>query len=542
MPTSCPSLFAAHLAAFRRTLGASSIAGLCLMSGPLPVTAAQVTTAWSVAQGSPAVALDAFNNVFTASFSQNLGSEVQVTKHDANGNFLWTSSFDQTDSTKWENQPFLATDSQGDVVVSTTLMSGFSNPVSAASVVMKFASDGSFVWRQVYESAFDGSYTRRCLVDEFDRIYAIGLGPGPFGFTFKVKKFDTDGSTIWTYNDGDGIGAPIHAKFAPNGDLLLIGSGTVGSINGYARITSNGQKVWSLAGVPSLTIGDAASDSAGNTYVVHGEFVVSNAGTVIKKLDPTGNLLWEHVYGGTGFRVAVGQDQMPVVCGFPNTGTGGAYFFKVDQSGNSLWTNPDADGPHNLLLHAQLEVDASGDAYLAAGTLFDMAVCKVHQDGSSAWTKTHPGGFARAIALGKQVGSVFVVGGQTVRFDDAEEGQWLNLHQGSPGLVQSQLDGEGSWQQGGRLDVLLTQAPPSTPGLHVFGASNLSLPLFGTTLVPAPDALVPFSTDLVGRQSFSFLVHNPVLSGTQFWLQSWTLDAITPLAFRASNAMRCTAP
>jgi hypothetical protein len=519
-----------------------ALAGLALAVGVSNPASAQVTTAWSVPAGSPAIALDAFNNVFTATYSQNLGTEVQVTKRDANGNFLWTSFFDQTDNTKWENVPFLATDSQGNVIVSTTLMSGFSNPVNAASVVMKFAADGTFLWRQVYENSFDGSYTRRCLVDEFDQIYVVGVGPGPFGFTSKVKKFAPDGTTVWTYNDADGIGAAFHAKFAPNGDLLLIGRGIIGSINGYARINRNGQKIWSLAGVQSLTIGDAASDSFGNTYVVHGEYVAGNPGTVVKKLDPSGALLWQQVYPGTGFRVVVGPDQMPVVCGFPNSSSPGAFFFKVDPSGNPVWTNPDADGPLGLLLHAQMEVDASGDTYLAAGTLFEMAVCKVNRDGSSAWTKTNSGGYAMAMALGRQTGSVFVVGGQTARFDDAGEGQWLNLFQGLAGAAQSQLDGEGRWQQGSSLDALLTLAPPLAAGLHVLGASNLSLPLLGGTLVPAPDALLPYVTDPAGRTALSFQVNNPVVSGSQFWLQSWTVDATAPQLVGASNALRCTAP
>jgi hypothetical protein len=537
-----PSNHAARVSAPRSLFAPAALAGLALATGLSSASPAQVSTAWSVPQGSPAVALDAFNNVFTASYSQNLGSEVEITKRDVNGNFLWTSSFDQTDNTKWENQPFLATDSQGNVIVSTTLMSGFSNPVNAASVVMKFSPTGTFLWRQVYENAFDGSYTRRCLVDEFDQIYVVGVGPGPFGFTSKVKKFAPDGSTLWTYNDSDGIGAAFHAKFAPNGDLLIIGRGTIGSINGYARITRNGQKVWSLAGVQSLTVGDAASDSAGNTYVVHGEFVVSNAGTVIKKLDPSGSLLWQQTYPGTGFRVVVGPDQQPVVCGFPNTGSGGAYFFKVDQSGNPVWTNPNADGPLALLLHAQMEVDASGDTYLAAGTLFEMAICKVNRDGSSAWTKTHPGSYAFAMALGKQLGSVFVVGGQTARFDDAAEGQWLNLHNGLPGLAQSQLDAEGPWQQGGQLHVRLSLAPAAAAGLHIFGASSLFLPLLGGTLVPAPDAFLSYTTDAVGQTGFVFQANNPVVSGTQFWMQSWTIDANAPQLVGASNALRCTAP
>jgi hypothetical protein len=48
-----------------------------------------------------------------------------------------------------------------------------------------------------------------------------------------------------------------------------------------------------------------------------------------------------------------------------------------------------------------------------------MAVCKVNNDGSSAWTGTVPGGYANAIALGAGDASVFVVGGTTARLRNA---------------------------------------------------------------------------------------------------------------------------
>ena len=92
---------------------------------------------------------------------------------------LWVASFDQTSTTAWERASWVATDSTGNAIVCGTLMSGYSNPVEAASIVMKFDPNGAIAWRRVYESSFDGSSVRKCLVDASDNVYVLGMGSGP---------------------------------------------------------------------------------------------------------------------------------------------------------------------------------------------------------------------------------------------------------------------------------------------------------------------------------------------------------------------------
>ena len=65
----------------------------------------------------------------------------------ANGTMLWVAAFDQTSTTAWERASWVATDSAGNAIVCGTLMSGYSNPVEAASIVMKFAPNGAMAWR-----------------------------------------------------------------------------------------------------------------------------------------------------------------------------------------------------------------------------------------------------------------------------------------------------------------------------------------------------------------------------------------------------------
>ena len=368
------------------------------------------------------IAVDAADNVYTLDYVYALGAEMILTKRDASGALVWERSFDQTDPTKWERASWVATDSRGNVIVCGTYMSGYSNPVEAASIVMKFDPDGNLRWRNVYENSFDGSSVKKCLVDASDNIYVLGMGSGPAGYVTKVKKFAPNGTAQWSYFDSAGIGAAVNFKFTPDGFITITGRSIFGSVNGYAKIDLSGNAVWSYPGVFSLTVGDCDGDAFGNTYLVHGEYV-TNGGTVIKKVGPSGALIWENMYGIAGLRVEVGSDNRPVVSGFPNPNTAGAAFIKVDENGGLVWSNLDADGPLMLLLHAQMLLDGANNAYLAAGTLFEMAVCKVNSDGTSAWTQTVAGsGHADAIVLGDNDNSVFVVGGVTARISQGGGG------------------------------------------------------------------------------------------------------------------------
>ena len=372
-------------------------------------TNAQVNVQWVQNTAGVSIAVDANNNVYTVYYEYNPAGDIFLTKRNSDGNFIWQATFDQTDNTKWEKATWVATDNLGNVVVSGTLMSGYSNPVEAASILMKFDSDGNLLWRNVYETSFDGSYTKKCLVDVNNNIYVLGMGSGTPGFVTKVKKFASDGTALWTFFDANGIGAPINFKFTPDDAIVITGRAIFGSINGYAKIDLDGNHIWSFPGVNSLTIGDAEGDEFGNTYLVHGEYVM-NGGTELKKISPTGSLIWSNVFSLAGFRVEVGSDNQPVVCGFPNPNSFGSSFIKVDASGNLVWSNPDADSTFALMLHAKLIMDGENNTYLAAGTLSEMAVCKVNNDGSSAWTVTMPGSYANDVVLGND-NNVYVVGG-----------------------------------------------------------------------------------------------------------------------------------
>lgn len=382
------------------------------------ISMGQANVAWNAPLGGVSIALDKFNNNYTVNWDYNPAGDITLTKRNAAGTLIWQSGFNNTDNTRHEVATWVATDPSGNIIVTGTSRSGYSNPVNAASIVMKFDSAGVLLWRNVYENSFDGSSTKKCIVDASGNIYVLGLGIGANGMVTKVKKFSSAGVALWSYFDTHGIGAPLNIKFTPDNKILLTGRSITGSMNGYSKITKGGAHVWSLGGVGSVITGDAAGDAFGNTYLVSGSAPVSG-GTVLRKLNGSGVLQWQQTYNSIGaYRVEVGTDNMPVMCGFPNPGNGGAAFLKADQNGVMLWQNLNADGANNFLMHAQLMLDQYNHAYLAAGILTGMGVCKVNNDGTSAWDIVTSGSYSNGFVMGSDY-AVYVVGGATARINQA---------------------------------------------------------------------------------------------------------------------------
>jgi len=378
---------------------------------------AQVNLSWVNYPGGVSVAADASNNVYTVNWDYNPAGDITLTKRDAVGNILWEKAYNNSNNTLHEVATWVETDNQGNILVSGTIRSGYSNPVNAASLLMKFDPSGNLLWRKVYENDYDGSSTKKCLIDEDDNIYVLGFGSSGTAMTTKIKKFGSNGEALWTYFDNAGIGAPVNFKFTPNQGIIIVARAIYGSINGYAKIDLEGNVIWSLPGVNSLTMGDAAGDNEGNSYIINDNYGAANPGSAIKKLSPDGALIWEKVNTMAGFRIEIGSDNHPVISGYPNSGTPGAAFMKYDNLGNMLWENLDADGAgFALLAHSQMRLDGMNAAYLVAGTMFEMAVCKVRSDGSTSWiATTSGGGYGYAIDFGTD-NSIFLVGGSTAKF------------------------------------------------------------------------------------------------------------------------------
>ena len=140
---------------FSGSLGPCSVAWMALflnlLLSPVPGHA-QVTADWTQGPGGVAVAGDGLGNVYTTRYDMNPAGDIQLIKHNSSGVEQWQAGYDQTDPTKWEQATWVTCDPSGNAIVCGTLKSGTSNPVTAASILMKFSPAGSLLWRVVYDS------------------------------------------------------------------------------------------------------------------------------------------------------------------------------------------------------------------------------------------------------------------------------------------------------------------------------------------------------------------------------------------------------
>lgn len=380
------------------------------------ITQAQVVVDWFNFPGGVGIAVDLADNSYSANWDYNPAGDITLTKRDAAGTILWEESYDNTDPDRHEVATWVEIDNAGNILVSGTIRSGFSNPVNAASLLMKFSPTGALLWRVVYENSFDGSSTKKCLVDAQDNIYVLGLGIGPNGMVTKVKKFNTSGVSLWNYFDS-GNGAPVTFKFSRDNNIVISHRSITGILNGFSKIDTNGNNIWSLSGISSDYVGDIAGDFLGNSYIING----INQGSELKKISSTGTVIWSETNAVIGNKVEVGTDNNPVVGGYP-LGSFGVVVLKYDSDGNLLWENLDADGPSlSLLALAPMRLDNFNNVYVAGSTMSEMGVCSVSNDGTSAWAITTPSGYPVWFVFGVDY-SIYVVGGTTAKLTQSALG------------------------------------------------------------------------------------------------------------------------
>lgn len=240
---------------------------LCALTLAIPAAMAQTLT-WSVPPRGVAIAADAAENVFTADWEYAPAGDIVLTKTAPNGVTLFSVRHDNIDSSRHEMATWVDTDSAGGAYVSGTIRSGYSNPVNANALLMRFAADGTLRWRLVLGTDFDGGSTVKVLRDEADNAYVLGIGPTPSGLRARIHKVSPTGQLLWTWFDFAGIGSPVNLKWGANGNLVVAARAVTGLLGGAAQVDRNGQGTILLTSIPAYAGIDATADTSGRMIVV----------------------------------------------------------------------------------------------------------------------------------------------------------------------------------------------------------------------------------------------------------------------------------
>ena len=355
----------------------------------------------------------------------------------------------------------IAVDSSGNVYIS-----GQTRPVGDYDCfVAKYNSSGVLQWqRSLGGNSSDYGYS--VAVDSSGNVYVVGM----------------------TFSTGPGVGAILIAKFNSSGTLQWRRTlGGSGSDYGYG----------------------IAVDSSGNSYVTGyttgGGY--GNDDIITAKYDTNGNIQWQRILGGTGNdgADAIAVDSSGNAYVFAHTESAGAGNYdmlvaKYNSSGSIQWQKTVGTGPGILEWSQGIEVDSSGNIYLAGYTIgsgvgagsYDFLITKLNSSGAFQWSRTLGGSsldYGRAIAVDSS-GNVYVTGetastgtgmyeGLIVKYDSSGTLQWQRIFYGSQNeyLNGIGVDNSGNVYVGGRTassgegdqEFLIAKLPDDGTGTGTYG-------------------------------------------------------------------------
>ena len=430
----------------------TSFAFLVIISSP-----AQIQQAWvakynnGITNGNHQavkMALDSAGNIYVTGFSQNTNGNLDYAtiKYAPNGNQVWASRFDSTNTTT-AKPANLVLDSQGDVIV------------TGSAITVKYNTNGNQLWTAPYAGA-------ALAVDLSGNICVTG-----YSTDLGTVKLSPSGSNIWTVNYPD-IGQPNVGQAVAidtNGNVYVAGSDTwdLYYLDGYPEVyvrldlfkyDSNGNQIWLVNYVnssdSSVLLEAISIVNSGNIYLEAGFFGSHPNTCLTLKYGNGGSLVWSSFYETHGnFSLAHGLavDNMGnvVVTGdnayqYPNTQYG---TYKLNTNGTCTFTNLYPTVASGVSVSTSTAVDPADNVYITgcspgSNSGEDIVTIKYDNNGNMIWLQRYNGlgngdDEGNAIAVDAN-GNVYVTGYETV----AGGGTEMVTIKYAPGpLLQKQSNG-----------------------------------------------------------------------------------------------------
>ena len=363
----------------------------------------------------------------TSQADASVSGSAVITIAEAPGAVIWSRAFGTSD---YDWAAGVAVDGAGNVLVSGWTMGSLeaTNAGGEDAFVKKYDPDGSVVWaRQFGTSGDDVAWD--VAVDGSGNVLVAGWtygsleGASAGGSDAFVRKYDADGSVVWTRQFGtsdDDFARGVAVDASGN---VLVSGNTRGSLEGanagnldafVRKYDADGSVVWTRQfGTSGLDgANGVAVDTSGNVLVAgwtRGSLEGVNAGgadAFVRKYDPDGTVVWTRQFGTSdddfARGVAVDESGNVLVSGDTrgslegeSAGGADAYVRKYDPDGSVVWTRQfgtssddtagavAVDGSGNVLVSG----DTQGSLEGANAGLTDAFVRKYDADGIVVWTR-----------------------------------------------------------------------------------------------------------------------------------------------------------
>lgn len=252
------------------------------------------------------VTVDGFDNVYVTGSTDGYGaglSDAFLLKYGPSGEFQFSKTWGGSQNDYGSG---VVVDGAGSIYV--TGSTGSYGAGQSDVFLLKYDPSGNLSFHEIWGGA-QNDYSSGIAVDEAGNTYITGYTN--------------------SFGDTSGISAVFLLKYSPSGSLLF-------------------QKTW--GGTQNDYGSGVAVDSAGDAYVTGYTYTSSTipgvASVFLLKYDPSGNLLYQKIWGGLkgdyGYGVAVDGSGNAYVSGYtysfgPNSQGANVFLLRIDPSGNLLF-------------------------------------------------------------------------------------------------------------------------------------------------------------------------------------------------------------
>lgn len=274
-----------------------------------------------------------------------------IMKQDQEGNILWKN--DLQTYTSNVHATAMDVNSKDEIIVA------LSDVYGTTITVQKYSPNGELVWQSEKETI--RPEMSKIRIDEQDNIFVAGTTfrqEEPNKQQFTVLKFGDDGNEIWTNNNTSNDEEQMQYKlsavmFDLNDNFVIVGRcGTFSSNNtAVLSVSSAGNLNWFtpvfVENALSVSGIELDIDAANNIYALS-EIIIPESGyfrnrSFVTKLSPSGEIMFEKIYGDTGHSVypykihMLPNNQFAIIAGdlYPN-GLVKTAMVKYNQEGDEL--------------------------------------------------------------------------------------------------------------------------------------------------------------------------------------------------------------